>query len=117
MGVTLQALHRSRERNVPVEDSAGAFTLTVRWPGEGEFMRLFRRAEIDLDLARPLVVGWAGVTERHLLPSGTDDPQPFVREVFECWFADRDDLWLPVIETAKEMREHFKRQREADQKN
>lgn len=92
MHALVEKIRRARERNVEV----GGYTFTVRRPTDIEAMAL-RGATGIADLL-VYIVGWAGVQQIDILPSGDAVPQAFDADVAAEWLADRPDLLQPLVE-------------------
>jgi hypothetical protein len=88
----IDKIRKAREQCVEV----GGYTFTVRRPTDIEAMAL-RGASGIADLL-PFVVGWSGVKEIDLLPSGDAVPAAFDADLAAEWLADRPDLLQPLVE-------------------
>lgn len=121
MAVTLEQMRRARRRDVPAGKEGWVFTIEL--PTEMELFALLddesRRKETEFvgRVAQRVVVGWKGLKESDLLPSATDDPAEFDREVYRYWIADRPELWAPIADAMFAMRKEQLEAREVDAKN
>jgi hypothetical protein len=119
MPVSIEQLRKSRRRDVTV----GRWTFTVEVLPTDALFALMQGPEredpllLGAKICKECVVGWSGVLERDIVPSGTDDPLPFNRDLFREWVADRDDLWDPIANTMYSARTDLHANREADTKN
>lgn len=122
--ITIEQLRRARRREVTI----GRFTFSVEQPTELRLFGLVNDASsVDAPDARNLlangrivkaaVIGWKGVRERDIVSSGTDDEEPFRRDLFEAWIEDRPDLWNPIVDAVFDMRRAAIEARQADEKN
>jgi hypothetical protein len=87
----VQKLRKARE----VQVQAGGYTFTVRRPTDVQMMALSGQG---VEALVPYVVGWEGVREIDVLPSGDAHPLDFDAAVCAEWLADRIDLLSPLAD-------------------
>lgn len=108
----VEKLRKARERTVEV----AGYTFTVRRPTDVEAQRL-RVISSTAELI-PFVVGWAGVKELDVLPSGGDGhPVPFDPDVCREWLSDRPDLLQPLVDAIVAAYREHTAELEAGEKN
>lgn len=67
--------------------------LVMRRPNEAEYARLERQGATRFQVAEQFVIGWEGVTEADLLPSGGSDALTFDRDAWSELLGARHELW------------------------
>ncbi len=56
------------------------------------------RLEInEREIFKKYVIGWDGVTERHIVASGDNMPAEFSAALFSSWIEDHPEHWNPII--------------------
>lgn len=68
-------------------------TLIMRRPNEAEYAKLERQGASGFDVALKFVIGWEGVTEADLVPSGGSDEVPFDYDAWGELLGSRRELW------------------------
>lgn len=97
MSVLSEKMRKAREKIV----EAGRYKLTVLRPTDFDIM-VFNRSHNVPDLLKAVVVGWEGVKEIDLYPSGDANPVDFDAEACAAWLVDNTDLLAPVLDDALE---------------
>lgn len=93
MAIDRARYDRAREGRVQV----GRFTFVFRRPSPYEVAELsFSGRRFDLAFVESFFVGWEGVQESDLLPSGDPMEAAFDPALFSAWLRDRPDFWDPV---------------------
>lgn len=109
----LKAMDRAAQSSVKVDD----ITLIIRRPTKYEMATLAAKDSLFYDLARDYTVGWKGVTEAHLIPSGGPTEVPFDRDIWSRWLQDEERFWQPVANAVMEAYTKHQEQKEDDEKN
>lgn len=102
---------RRKAREFPVE--IGRFTFTCLRPNDAEAAEMYTEGYNRHQVAARFVVGWEGVLESDLIPSGGSDPVPFSAPLWRDWVADRSDFWAPIKDAVIEKYKQHKA-KEAD---
>lgn len=96
----------------------GKFSFIIQRPTKYEMAKLSGETGASFfDLASRFVVGWHGVTEADLLPSGGESPVTFDRDIWRRWLEDREDFWQPLSNAVMESFTRHSEQTQADKKN
>ena len=96
----------------------GKFAFTIQRPSKYAMAKLNSEKDATFfDLASRFVVGWSGVTEADILPSGGELPVAFSKNVWRRWLEDRDDFWQPISKAVMESFTRHSEQTQADEKN
>lgn len=96
----------------------GKFSFTVQRPTKYEMAKLSGEDGASFfDLASRFVVGWDGVTESDLMPSGGESVVSFDRAVWRRWLEDREDFWQPISKAVMESFTRHSEQTQDDEKN
>lgn len=93
MATILERMRKAREHWVEIGEGKAVCLLRPRF----EDLRLFR-GEIPSALAAEFAVGWRGVREADLVPSGGDIEVPFDTAILREWLADQPDASLKLSE-------------------
>jgi hypothetical protein len=95
-------IRRMREARETKVDIAG-FSFTLRRPTKVERYSWAREGIKDVQILGKCVVGWKGVKESDLVPSGGSIDVPFDIAVLEEWVGDRDDILMPLLDGIKDL--------------
>lgn len=97
----------------------GGKSYKVRRPTDLEMMRAREGSNvpIGLEMLTKVVVGWKGVTEADLVPSGASDEVEFSPELWAEYVADRTEIWQPITEKLLELTEQHQKRQESELKN
>lgn len=71
----------------------GGIKLVMRRPSRMEYARYQADKVPIVELAKRYVIGWEGVTEADLVPSGGSDVVAFDADAWHELLAERQDLW------------------------
>lgn len=107
--ITLERYKRAGRSQVAV----GRFTFHVQRPTPYEMLRAREDGGFGLDFVAAHVVGWEGVKESDLIPSGDPEPLEFDAALFAAWMEDEPDLWGPISEALKKSYADYEEAREA----
>lgn len=88
----IAAMRRAREGFTELD----GFRFTWRRPTVAEATALYMADAGDIDVARKFVIGWSGIHESDLVPSGGADAVAFSAELWDEWLADRPQWWKPL---------------------
>lgn len=89
----LEQLKKSREVRV----TSGDVVFIITRPTDMD-IALNKRLDLqDREIFKRYVIGWDGVTERHIVASGDNMPAPFSAELFASWIEDHSEHWMPII--------------------
>lgn len=112
--VILKKMDKAAQSAVKV----GGYTFTIQRPTKYEMAKISSEKDASFfDLAHRFVVGWDGVTEADLMPSGGETAVPFDREIWRRWLEDREDFWQPISQAVMESFTRHAEQTKADKKN
>lgn len=89
----LEQLNKSREVRVP----SGDVTFIILRPTDMDVAMNVRIDIHERDIFRKYVIGWDGITERHIVASGENMPAQFSAELFAAWIEDHPEHWNPII--------------------
>ena len=91
-------------------------TFFARRPTDAEASQLFQDGLHGnrVHVSRVFVVGWEGVTEADVVPSGGSSPVPFDKAVWREWCDDSPDFWEPIYTAVMEAYElHCNKRKDA----
>ena len=96
MNPLIEKLKKNRETEV----EAGGFKFTVRRPTDMQIADMRDQDIKQGDILERFVVGWSGVRELDIIPSGSAMEIPFDTGVFMEWVADHPELWVDLCQAA-----------------
>jgi hypothetical protein len=112
MNPLIEKIRKARQTRVTVDGK----TFIVRRPTDKEAHFDFS-GTLQLDLIERMVVGWEGVTEIDLIPSGDSSSVEFDHDLFVEWIADQPKLWPELTKAiTKEYAAHAEKLAEAEKK-
>lgn len=97
MSAFLDRLRASRESWV----SVGAYEFQVRRPTDVELVKA--RGDDDSAFVRRVVIGWRGVRECDVIPSGGGEPAPFDAEACVEWLEDQPALYVELVNRVQDL--------------
>lgn len=89
----IKQLKKAREVRVP----SGDLTFVITRPTDNDILVDSRTTLSELDYMTKYVVGWEGVTARHIVASAEPDPIAFDKTLFKEWIADKTEHWEAII--------------------
>ena len=89
----IKQLRKARQSTMDLD----GFTFTYRRPTDLEMLTKVRTMT-HANIAESFVIGWKGVKESDLVPSGASKEAEFDPELWAEWLADHPNWWAPIGE-------------------
>jgi hypothetical protein len=113
MSSLIEKIRKARQTRVTVYGK----TFIVRRPTDKEAYAMSASKSEQMDLLENFVIGWEGITELDLIPSGDAIPVEFDHDLFVEWVADQPKYWGELTAAiTKEYTTHAEKLVEAEKK-